>query len=146
MIDLKSFVDLHSKIEFLHRQSIAKYWEDNHSDDILKVLSLRQLNYLFTIKRYGPCSLQTIMHYTGMSSSAVSAAVDKLVKVGVVERSQNPKNRREAIVSLNCNIMHHIKQVNDCFCADISEIFLDCSDEEADIINRFTEIMGKKLR
>jgi DNA-binding MarR family transcriptional regulator len=146
MLDLKNFVDLHRKIECLHRQCIAEYWEDNQEDDILRELSLRQLNYLFTIERYGPCSLQTVMHYTGMSSSAVSAAVDKLVKVGVVDRSQNQENRREAIVSLNRNIRGHLKRINDRFCKDIAEAFSDCSRKEKDIINKFTEIMSGRLQ
>lgn len=146
MLNLNELINLHRKLEFLHRQSISDYWDENHENDLLRCLSLRQINHLLTIQSYGPCSLQTIMQHTGLSSSAVSAAVDKLVKAGVVDRAQNQENRREALVSLTPNIQRHLKQIHDRFCARISEILSDCSDEEAGIINKSAQILSRKLK
>jgi DNA-binding MarR family transcriptional regulator len=145
MLETENFVDIHRKIGSLHRHCIAEYWEENHEDDIIRSLSLRQINYLFTIERYGPCSLQTIMHYTNMSSSAVSSAIDKMVKIGVVDRVQNQENRREAIVSLNRNILRHIKKINDRFGKEIAKLLSDCNEKDVRAINRFNEIMSQKL-
>jgi DNA-binding MarR family transcriptional regulator len=145
MLDLKKLLALHLELVFQRRQSIADYWDENQEDDLIARLTLRQINYLVTIKRYGPCSIHTIMQYTGLSSSAASAAVDKLVKAGVVDRVQNRDNRREVLVSLTPKIRYHMEQINERFLERIAEILADCSSEEEKAINRSTEILNRKF-
>lgn len=146
MLNLNELFKVQYMLDFLRRQNVADYWDENKQDDILRHLSLRQINYLLTIKRYGPCSLQTVMHYTRLSSSAVSAAVDKLVKLGVIERVQNSENRREVLVSLTPDIQTHLERIDKRFRSQIEEILSDCNAEEAELLNKSAQILSCKLK
>ncbi len=145
MNELDDFFEAHCDVEFLRRQNIADYWDEKHSNDLIRKFSLRQINYLATIHRYGPCSLQTIMHHTGLSSSAVSAAVDKLVMAKVVTRVQNEANRREVLVSITPAIRRHLNAIDTRFCRKIAGILADCTADELSVIAQSSAIIRRKL-
>ena len=145
MLDLNDFFEVHNAIEFLRRECISEYWEGLQKDDVIARLNPRQKNYLFTIKRFGPCSLQVIMHHTGLSSSAASAAVDKLVKIGIVNRVRNDENRREVQVSLAPELHDHFRKIDSLFRTRISRILSECSPEEADVILKGAEALRRKF-
>jgi DNA-binding MarR family transcriptional regulator len=145
MNELDDFFEAHRDIEFLRRQNIADYWDEKQSDDLIRKFSLRQINYLSTIYRHGPCSLQTIMHHTGLSSSAVSAAIDKLVRAKVVNRVQNESNRREVLVSLTSAIRRHLNAIDMRFRKKIAGMLADCPPDELSAIARSSAIIRKKL-
>lgn len=145
MPDLNDFFEMHRDMEFLRRQNIADYWDEKQSDDLVRKFSLRQINYLLTIYRHGPCSLQTVMRHTGLSSSAVSAAVDKLVKAKVVRRIRNEENRREVLVSLSPAIRKHLDTIDVRFRKKITCILADCPKNELSDIVRISALIRKKL-
>lgn len=86
----EAFFEMHRDIEVLRRRAIAEYWNDNQTDDVIAQLSLRQLSHLVTIEKLGPCSLLTVMRHTGLSKSAVSAAVDQAGPPGDSEPGRQP--------------------------------------------------------
>ena len=107
----EAFFEMHRDIEVLRRWAIAEYWNDNQTDDVIAQLSLRQLSHLVTIEKLGPCSLLTVMRHTGLSKSAVSAAVDKLVRLGILSRVGNPDNRREILIGVLPTVKTHLKNI-----------------------------------
>lgn len=145
MLDLDNFFEAHNAIEFLRRQCISDYWESIKKDDVIAKLSLRQKNYLFAIKHLGPCSLQTIMLHTGLSSSAASAVVDKLVKIGIVNRTRNSENRREILVSLAPELDDHFRKINSLFRHRIAEILSECSSDELNSITQNAKVLRQKF-
>lgn len=145
MIDLNDFFESHNAIEFLRRQCISEYWEGLQKDDLIAMLSLRQKNFLFTIKRFGPCSLQTIMNNTGLSSSAVSASVDKLVRIDIVKRVRNSENRREVLVSLTPELHDHFRKIDSLFRSRVSKILSECTPEESDAIFKSAKALRRKF-
>ena len=86
MPGLNHYFRLHQAIKRIRKEAIAEYWEKENKDDIIAALTPRQMNYLMIIHKRGPCTLQEIMGLTGLSASASSAAVDKLVKLGILSR------------------------------------------------------------
>ena len=134
MFELNDFFGVHNAVEFLRRQCISEYWEGLQEDDVVAGLNHRQKNYLFTIKRLGPCSLHTIMHHTGLSSSAVSTAIDKLVRIGIVHRVRNDENRREVLVSIAPELDEHFREINSLFRSRIAAILAKCTPAESDTI------------
>ncbi|MDD3117548.1 MAG: MarR family winged helix-turn-helix transcriptional regulator [Victivallales bacterium] len=145
MTTLDDFFAAHYAVEFLRRHNISDYWEETQAEDIVGKLSPRQVNYLVTIDRYGPCSLQTIMHYTGLSSSAASAAVDKMVRLGIAERNRNPANRREIQVCLTTAVQEQMRQIDARFRRRVAAILSDCTPEEQATINRSAAILRRKF-
>lgn len=145
MNELDDFFEVHHLLGFIRRDSIGEYWEENQQDDIIARLAPRQINYLVTIERFGPCSLQTIMRHTGLSSSAASAAVDKLYRLGIVERIRNTENRREILVSLKLEIRDHIKKIDARFRDKIADALGNCSEEEMRLIIDCSRMLCHKL-
>ena len=145
MMELDDLFAAHNAMEFLRRQNLSDYWEEIQEEDVIGKLTPRQINYLVTINRYGPCSLQTIMHYTGLSSSAASAAVEKMVGLGIVERIRNPANRREIQVSLTDAIRQRIGQIDAGFRQCVTAILADCTEEEMAVIVRGAAILRQKF-
>ena len=145
MRDLSDFFKIHDVIESVRRQAINDYWNEIKSDDIVAKLNATQRKYLFTIKRKGPCSLHTVMHCTGFSCSATSTAIDKLVRIGAVNRVRNDENRREIIVSLTPEMDAHFKNIHALFRDKISKVLAECSQEEIDSIINGAKVLLKKL-
>ena len=145
MLDLNDFFRIHDNIERVRRQCITDYWEEIKTGDIVAKLNATQRKYLFTIKQHGPCSLQTVMHYTGFSCSATSTAIDKLVRIGAVNRVRNEDNRREIIVSLSSEMDDHFKRIEALFRKRISAALSDCSSDELEMILRGAKILLEKF-
>jgi DNA-binding MarR family transcriptional regulator len=140
------FFEVHHLLGFIRRDSIGEYWEENQQNDIIARLAPRQINYLATIERFGPCSLQTIMRHTGLSSSAASAAVDKLYRLGIVERIRNAENRREVVVSLKPEIRDHMKKIDARFRNKIATVLKNCTEDEMSLIVDCSTMLCHKLK
>ena len=72
----------------LHGQAIAKRVGVNSSD--LECLDLIILN--------GPSTAGDIARHTGLTSGAVTGLIDRLEKLGLVERIDDPGDRRKVLV------------------------------------------------
>ena len=145
MRDLSDFFKIHDVIESVRRQAINDYWEDIKTDDIVAKLNATQRKYLFTVKRKGPCSLHTVMQSTGFSCSATSTAIDKLVRIGAVNRVRNDENRREIIVSLTPEMDAHFKNIDNLFRDKISKALSKCSQDEIDSILNGAKVLLDKF-
>ncbi len=143
----EAFFEMHRDIEVLRRRAIAEYWNDNQTDDVIAQLSLRQLSHLVTIEKLEPCSLLTVMRHTGLSKSAVSAAVDKLVRLGILSRVSNPDNRREILIGVLPAVKTHLKNIDARFRRLVNSIFAEeCTGEEIDKIAEVSALIVEKLR
>ncbi len=143
----EAFFEMHREIEILRQQAISAYWNDNQTDDVIAQLSLRQLSHLITIERLGPCSLLTVMRHTGLSKSAVSTAVDKLVRLGILSRISNPDNRRKILIEVLPAVKTHLKNIDARFRCLVNGIFSEeCTGEEIDKIAAVSALIVKKLK
>ena len=146
MNEVELFLEAHADIEAIRRKNIADYWEEDQKEDIVAKFSMRQRHHLLSIHRYGPCSLQTLMQHTGLSSSAVSAAVDKLVKAKVVRRVQNKENRREVRVSVIPALKEHLDEIDKRFRGKVASIFANFSTDENAAVLKSSEALLKRTR
>lgn len=64
-------------------------------------LTLAQIRLLFTLAHQGPCSINETARNLRTGQSAASLLVDRLVQTGLAERSDDPADRRRAIVQLS---------------------------------------------
>jgi DNA-binding MarR family transcriptional regulator len=82
----------------LHGQAIAKRVGVNSSD--LECLDLIILN--------GPSTAGEIARRTGLTSGAVTGLIDRLEKLGLVERIDDPNDRRKVLVRVREDKIGHI--------------------------------------
>jgi len=64
-------------------------------------LSSHQIHILMFIYHAGQCQVSDVGVLTGASKAAASQAVDRLVQQGLVEREEDPQNRRTKILRLS---------------------------------------------
>lgn len=57
-------------------------------------LSMSQMGALFHIYRQGQCGVTEVGHYLDVTSAAASQMIDRLVQQGLIERSEDPEDRR----------------------------------------------------
>lgn len=62
-------------------------------------LTLPQLRCLFVIARHGPLPMGGVARTLGVQLSTTSSLVDRLVETGLVQRHEDPRDRRRALAS-----------------------------------------------
>ncbi|MCS7059474.1 MAG: MarR family transcriptional regulator [Meiothermus sp.] len=64
-------------------------------------LTLREINTLYELSADGPLRVSEIAVRTGLSRAAASQMVERMVQQGLLERTENPADRREKLVQLS---------------------------------------------
>jgi DNA-binding MarR family transcriptional regulator len=64
-------------------------------------LTLREINTLYELSVDGSLKVSEIAARTGLSKAAASQMVERMVRQGLLERAENPANRREKQVRLS---------------------------------------------
>ena len=143
MLELNAYFRLHQTVERIRKEAIAEYWEKENRDDIIATLTPRQMNYLMILHKRGPCTLQEIMKMTGLSASASSAAVDKLVKLGILHRETDETNRRFIRVSITRELLGHMEKIDRLFRGKVHAALSSCTSGE---IRELEEASGRILK
>ncbi len=128
-------------IEITLRKSIYNILKFSKERD----LSLPQLGALIWIHRKGSCNISNFGMESGVSNAAASQLLDRMVQLGLINRSEDPDDRRVKYVNLTQN---GIKILKESFYAGrkwIDNLVSSFSDEEKkDIIillNRIIKII-----
>lgn len=65
-----------------------------------KNLSMAQINALFRIYYRGACDVSSLSEEMGVTSAAASQLLERLVQQGLVERTEDPQDRRTKRITL----------------------------------------------
>ena len=87
-------------IETQGRLTRVAFRTASHSLDQVK-FSLKQLRGLFTIGFEGTLTVGRLAELLGRGQPSTSALLERLVQAGMVERSQDPADRRRTLVRLS---------------------------------------------
>jgi DNA-binding MarR family transcriptional regulator len=64
-------------------------------------LSMSQYSILMQLHHHGPCSISDISERFDTTSAAASQIADKLVQAGLLERAEDPEDRRAKLLTLS---------------------------------------------
>ena len=92
-----------------------------------------------------PCNLSHIMALTGLTSAGASIFTDKMVKLGILLREEDPVDRRNVIISFTPQAQQAVDETEELLNQSITRFFDTCSAEEIDIINRASSLVCTKL-
>ncbi|HEX7974430.1 MAG TPA: MarR family winged helix-turn-helix transcriptional regulator [Anaerolineales bacterium] len=81
---------LHRWVEVFMRRSMREFMEFSRASG----LSMSQLSTLFRLYHRGMCDVSGVGEHLGVTNAAASQMVDKLVQLGLLERSEDPHDRR----------------------------------------------------
>lgn len=65
-----------------------------------ETMTLTQFRTLVVLSQYGETTIVKLAERLGVNPSSAQRQVDKLVRIGMVTRTENPADRRELMVSL----------------------------------------------
>jgi DNA-binding MarR family transcriptional regulator len=117
-------------------------------------LSIPQLRVLTFLHHVPGAPLAGVTEHLGVSRSTASALVDRLVRRKLVNRTEDPQERRCVVLTLTPAGAQHLQQARDATCACLAQVLAGLS--EADLLqvtegltllgNAFKEMMTSRRR
>lgn len=75
--------------------------------------SIPQMKAMHFLGRHEPCSVSALAELLGVSPATVSEQIDRMVEVGLAERTSNPRDRRQVLVSLTPRAREWMRRLNE---------------------------------
>ena len=119
----------------LHGQTIARQVGVNSSD----------LECLDLILMSGPSSAGEIARHTGLTSGAVTGLIDRLERLGLVERAADPADRRKVLVRVREDRIGPIAQLYAPLEKSMQSLLAGYSKEQLKVLIDFSERSGELL-
>jgi DNA-binding MarR family transcriptional regulator len=105
-------------------------------------ITMAQAKLLYVVATAGELSMSEIALRLRVTVSTSSGAVDRLVELGLLARSEDPNNRRQVRVSVTETGSRTLGQVRELSSRHLRTMLELVSDEELDVIERATRILG----
>ncbi len=105
----------------------------------------QQYNHLLAVRNHLPCNLSCVMEQTGMTSAGASIFVNKMVKLGVFERKDDPADRRNVIISLTKKANDVINLQEDRINLKMMEYFAGCTAAETKLLENAARLICRKI-
>ncbi len=107
--------------------------------------SVPQIRALSFIRRNPSTTLTTVSEYLAVSNATTSSIVDRLVKKGLVTRSEDPKERRCLQLSLTPKGQDEYRVVEEVAIAELTKVLMRLPDEEVKKIAAGLKILKEAL-
>jgi DNA-binding MarR family transcriptional regulator len=142
---LKHYFLMLRQVDEVIRQCMVDFNLEQRAENRLSRLRGRQINLLLTITRHQPCSLNDVMRLQGLSASAASTAVDKLVRSGMLKREINAANRRSVLITTRPEIQHFLNEIERSVEARLLKLLASCPPEELARMDQACESFTRHL-
>ena len=110
-----------------------------------RLIPRQQFIHLMMVRHSLPCNLAKIMKVTGMTSAGASIFVDKMVKMGILERHEEADDRRNIVISFTSRAKEGTEHLDDRLNRYIMQFFGDCSEDELEIVEKASRIACRVL-
>lgn len=75
--------------------------------------TISQMKAMHFLSRHEPCPVGALAELIGVSPATVSEQIDRMVEAGLAERTINPHDRRQVLVSLTPSAREWMRRVNE---------------------------------
>jgi len=99
-------------------------------------LSVPQFRSLRFLHRHAGASLSELAEHLGVTRSTASAAIERLVQRGLVNRSDDPQERRRLVLSLTVDGSKHLQQAQDAAHSSVTGVLAELSEAQLFQINQ----------
>ena len=107
--------------------------------------SVPQIRALSFIRRHPSSTLTTVSEYLAVSNATTSSIVDRLVKKGLVTRSEDPKERRCLQLSLTQKGQEEYRIVEEVAIAELTRVLTRLPDEKVRQIQNGLRLLKEAL-
>ena len=122
-----------------------KRFIENDWQHYKKLIPRQQFLHLMMVRHSMPCNLAKIMQITGMTSAGASIFVDKMVKLGALERKEDADDRRNLIISFTPESAKIIEDIDERLNKYIFQFFSDCDEKELATLEEASRIVCRVL-
>ena len=122
-----------------------KRFIENDWQHYAKLIPRQQFLHLMMVRHSLPCNLAKIMQVTGMTSAGASIFVDKMVKLGALERYEDSNDRRNIIISFTPRAEKITTRIDDRLNQYIFQFFADCSESELANLEQASRLVCRVL-
>lgn len=102
-------------------------------------LTLAQLRILFRVRRRPGENVRKLAEELGISASAVSQQVDRLVGRGLLDRSDHPGDRRQVVLAVSVRGSEITDEISRAYRERIEALLADLSQDELKDLQRLLE-------
>lgn len=142
---LKHFFLMLRQIDEVIRLCAVDFYMEQHEEGLLSHLRGRQISLLLIVARYEPCSLNDIMRLKGLSASAASMAVDKLVRSGFLSREINAANRRSVLITVKPEVHSFLADFEHRLQVRLRGLLKSCPQDELQRMDKASEVLLRHL-
>jgi DNA-binding MarR family transcriptional regulator len=125
-------------LEVLQQRLIALHAVEFTALDI----TMAQAKLLYVLTAAGELSMSETAQRLGVSVSTASGAVDHLVGLRLLARSEHPGNRRQVRVSVTEEGLQILEQVRELNTRQLVKLFEFVTDDDLEIVERATRILA----
>lgn len=104
-------------------------------------ITMAQAKLLYVVSAAGELSMSETASRLGVAVSTASGAVDHLVGLGLLARSDDPNNRRQVRVSVTGSGTQMLEQMRELNTRQLLALCALISDDDLEIVERATRIM-----
>jgi MarR family transcriptional regulator, organic hydroperoxide resistance regulator len=124
--------------ERFHQRMVAL----NTPDLVDMSLTLAQLKAIYVVAAAGPLSMGALSERLGLALSTTSGTVDRLVRRGLLERAEDPTDRRQVIVRATDDALEQIEHMSEIGRARMRDLLLRLpSDADVETIERAISLL-----
>lgn len=145
-MDTESFKRMCRLLDYIRRSYISREWDSICAGKSIAKLSARHVYYLMLIRFQLPCNLNTIMQITGLSSSAASTFVEKMVQSKVFLRVLDPEDRRNVRILASEEITEIFREMDRRLDTLIDHLTSDCTEEELHALDLAGKLVYRKIQ
>lgn len=104
-------------------------------------ITMAQAKLLYVVATAGELSMSEIALRLGVTVSTTSGAVERLVELGLLARTEDPTNRRQVRVTVTEMGTATLEQVRELSTRQLRTLFERIGDDDLDVIERAIRIM-----
>jgi DNA-binding MarR family transcriptional regulator len=124
--------------EALHRRMVAV-----HTPEVVDLnLTLAQLKVIYVVAATGSLSMGALAEQLGTALSTTSGTVDRLVRRGLLERMEDPADRRQVIVQATPIALEQIEVMSELGRARMRELLTRLDPSDIATIDRAIRILA----
>jgi DNA-binding MarR family transcriptional regulator len=125
-------------LELFQQRLIALHVPEFTSLDI----TMAQAKILYVLLAAGELSMSETARRLGVTISTASGAVDHLVNLGLLARSEDPGNRRQVLVSVTAEGVAVLEQMRELSTRQILTLCEHVTDDELAVVERAARILA----
>lgn len=115
------------------------------ADFTLLDITMAQAKLLYVVSARGQLSMSEIAKQLGVTVSTASGAVDHLVGIGYLARSDDPANRRQVRVSVTTLGSQTLEQLRELSTRQVRMLLVPLSDDDLDLVERAARLMSDSI-